>query len=182
MTDENTDAELTKDTVFEILSSSRRRFALYVLCRESGRIELDALARRLAAYEEGVQPEDVEDEGAKRLYISLYQTHLPKLASAGLVDYDREERTVTLTDRIEELVAFLRTEPAATRAWPRWYVALAGVAILLAAVALAMPGLATPLMAVLVVDLLLVCAVAVAQWRSEARNAVDLEAQLEAIV
>jgi len=182
MNDDNPDTELTKDTVFEILSSSRRRFALYVVCYEGGHMDLDALARRLAAYEEDVQPDAIESEEAKRLYISLYQTHLPKLASAELVDYDREERTVRLTDRVEELVAFLRTDTTPPRAWPRWYVTLAVVAILLTTAALAVPGLTTVLAAILVVDLLLVCAVGAAQWRWERNNAADVEAQLEAIV
>ena len=44
------------------------------------------------------------------MYVSLYQTHIPKLDSVGLVEYDQENGDVALTDRAHQIDAYL-SEP-----------------------------------------------------------------------
>jgi hypothetical protein len=85
----------------------------------------------------------------KRVYTSLHQTHLPALAEAGVVDYDRDRGTVRLTARASVLDEYLATdvgEPSPP--WPAVYLGIAAVgtvSTLLAAVGLlptAVPDLA----------------------------------------
>lgn len=48
---------------------------------------------------EGEESEEpVDREQAKQVHCSLYHLHVPKLAEAGLVEYDEGERRVALAD------------------------------------------------------------------------------------
>ncbi|WP_050031931.1 DUF7344 domain-containing protein [Halorubrum halophilum] len=140
----NSTEELTKDEVFEVLSSSRRRQILYHLHRRGGRADLRSLARDTATDE---TDEPVDNDVVKRFYISLYQTHVPKLEQVGLVEYDGDEKTVTLTDRVADVAHVLNEDVEPDRQWAVYYGALAvvgvaiGIAQLLSAVS-ALPSLA----------------------------------------
>jgi hypothetical protein len=135
--------EITKDEVFEVLSSSRRRLILYNLHRRGGKAVLRDLARDTA---EAESDDDVDDDVVKRFYISLYQTHVPKLEEVGLVRYDSDTKTVSLTDRIEEVEAVLNAESEPERPWALYYGALAVVGSALAVVQLS--GVAPPVTSV----------------------------------
>ena len=74
----------------------------------------------VASRENETTVEEVTDEERQRVYISLYQTHLPKLESAGLVQYDEEERNVTLVSDVADR-GFFWMQPEATRSWTRYY-------------------------------------------------------------
>lgn len=114
--------ELTKDEVFEVLSSSRRRRILYHLHRRGGTADLRTLARDTAIDETG---ESFDDDDVKRFYISLYQTHVPRLEEAGVVEYDSDKQSVTLTDRVEIIARILNHDDGSDRQWALYYAALA---------------------------------------------------------
>lgn len=130
----NSTEELTKDDVFEVLSSSRRRQILYHLHRRDGHADLRSLARDTATDETDETEETVDSDVVKRFYISLYQTHIPKLEQVGLVRYDSDDKTVTLTDRVDDVARVLNEDTDPDRQWPLYYGALAlvGVAIAVA--------------------------------------------------
>lgn len=116
--------ELTRDRVFDILSSPRRRYVLYFLRTEPNPIQLTDLAEHVAAWENDTTVEELSTQQRKRVYVSLYQTHLPKLAEAGLVDYDEETGAVAIDSKATELDPLLgeqRDRPA----WYRYYFAVA---------------------------------------------------------
>src|SRR6056297_1088682 len=85
-----TPATIDEDTVYEILSNERRRRCLKLLSESDEQWEVSQLSKRVAA--------DIADADADiydSIYISLCQTHLPKLAEADLIAYDSTEKTVT---------------------------------------------------------------------------------------
>jgi DNA-binding transcriptional ArsR family regulator len=151
----NSTEELTKDEVFEVLSSSRRRQILYHLHRRGGRADLRALARDTATDETDETAETVDNDVVKRFYISLYQTHVPKLEQVGLVEYDGDEKTVTLTDRVEDVARILNEDVEPDRQWAVYYGALAvvGVAIGIAQLLTAISALPSLVFAVSVMSL-----------------------------
>jgi len=112
------DTELTQDVVFDILSRGRRRYLLYTL-KKRGPMELTELAEYVAAWENDIDVEDLEKQQRKRVYVSLYQTHVPKLEEAGLVEYDEETSVVSLSSQAGELDRFLGGED---RSYPWQYV------------------------------------------------------------
>ncbi|WP_425604927.1 DUF7344 domain-containing protein [Halobellus marinus] len=50
-------------------------------------------------------------------YVSLYQTHVPKLEGVGIVRSDSEEKTVSLTEQVENIVRVLNHDIVLERQW-----------------------------------------------------------------
>lgn len=98
---------LSRDDVFEILGNSRRRRMLRYLDSADGPVSVRELVTDVAAHEEGTTPETVSQDHYKRVHVASLQTHLPKLDSVGVIDYDRDERSVALTDAASELLPHL---------------------------------------------------------------------------
>lgn len=94
------------DTVFALLSNSRRRAVLQTL-QETEETTLRSLAQRIAATENGVSVDALTAPQRKRVSIGLYQSHLPKLKRAGVIDYDRDRGTVRRTPATAQLDPFL---------------------------------------------------------------------------
>lgn len=93
---------LTPEETFTLLRNERRRAALRRL-RTEPETTLTDLSERVAAAETDTSPERLSAADRKRVYISLYQTHLPALAEAGVVDYDRDRGTVARLPAADEL-------------------------------------------------------------------------------
>lgn len=128
---ENPPEELELDDAFNILSNSRRRYILYYLYTNEGPATIDELAGQIAAWENEIPVEELDDTARRRVYVSLYQTHLPKLDDFGIADYDRDEGQVQLTDRADEIVRYLPVHESESRDFTWYYVALAGGALVL---------------------------------------------------
>ena len=107
----NRDDVLAESCVYDLLSSSRRRVLLRYLDRNGGRASF-ADATRAVAVAEGADPAAAPSE-YKHVYVSLYQSHVPKLVEAGVVDHDREAKTLALTERADPLFAHLDLDLAA---------------------------------------------------------------------
>ncbi|QCC60529.1 hypothetical protein NP511_00850 [Natrinema thermotolerans] len=92
------------DTAMDLLADGRRRAALQYLAETGGDATLTELAVEIAAQEAGVEPNaisdhsDVSSRERRAVRISLHHTHIPKLTTAEVVDYDTETETITLTD------------------------------------------------------------------------------------
>lgn len=121
---------LSQDVVFDILSSPRRRYVLYYLRNESDSIELTELAEHVAAWENETEPASLTEQERKRVYVSLYQTHIPRLDEAGLVHYDRESGEIRLTREARAIDSYLETETE-TISWQLVYLGLAFAGALL---------------------------------------------------
>lgn len=90
---------LGQDEAYELLSNARRRFVISYLRSQDGRVPLNELSQSLAAWENDIPVDELGDQQIKRIYVSLYQTHLPKLEEAGLIEYDRENSTLEIRRR-----------------------------------------------------------------------------------
>lgn len=121
------------DEVFDVLSSARRRRLLHALQERGGTARLQDLAVDIAAQEEDTSPEEVGKQEQNRVYISLYQTHVPKLESVGLVEYDSDTQTLRLTDGAAELRS-IDADAAPPQPWHVYSLVLGVVGLLLAVV------------------------------------------------
>lgn len=96
--------EVGDDRLFEALAHDRRQRVLDVLDDAETTLSLSDLARGVARRENARQP-GVDGETVRRVRLSLYHWHVPKLADVGLVDYDADRKTVrleTATDRPDD--------------------------------------------------------------------------------
>lgn len=124
------DNEVAKDTLFDLLSSPRRRFILYYLHEVSRETTLQELADEVGAWEYDKAVEDLTRQESKRVYVSLYQTHIPKLAKSGIIEYDSDSGDIKLTDHVNEFGPYLGWEER-SRSWQPIYLGLAAASIAL---------------------------------------------------
>jgi hypothetical protein len=130
-------AAIAPETVFEVLSNERRRYVLHHLKSMGERITVRELSEQVAAWENGIEVAAVTPKERKRVYTALHQTHLPKMADVGVIDYDRDRGTLELTDAIETFDIYLEVVPEQDLSWSELSLALSSVsAALVAAVAL----------------------------------------------
>ena len=101
--------EATIDETLRVLADHERRYICYYLYRE-GALNVDDLARLVAATKTDGQP-DADDLTATG--VSLRHVHLPALADADIVSYDREGETACLAEDapfVRELLAVTGVE------------------------------------------------------------------------
>lgn len=82
-----------------LFENARRRALVRVLADHDATVELDDLARSVAAEEYDRAPDEIEEETYERVLVSLHQTHLPRLADAGLATVDRSDGVFVRPDR-----------------------------------------------------------------------------------
>ena len=91
--------DLSHEDLFDALAHERRRHLLDVLDEAGAALSLSDLARSVAR-QERASPRPVDDGTVKRVRLSLYHWHVPKLEDAGLVEFDPDARTVGLAVRV----------------------------------------------------------------------------------
>lgn len=144
---------LSQDRVFDILSNPRRRFVLHYLSRQSDAIPLRELADEVARWETG--DETLSPQQRKRVYVSLYQTHVPRLADAGMIEFDSESGLVNLADRAQEIDRYVKSQ-SNERRWPIYYIAVGviGASIYLVRLTGVLPFVTDFIATILVIGLL----------------------------
>lgn len=101
-----------KDEFFAVLSHPSRRFVLSALQDHQAPVSIETLAMELADWHDQRPVSEPAGADGDDLKLSLVHTHLPKIADAGLVDYDASRQVVTAIEPPEEMQAYLRTVTA----------------------------------------------------------------------
>lgn len=101
--------ELSKDELFHLLSNQRRRDALRYLNGHDGPVDMRDLAERIAAWEHDKPVAQLRSKERQRVYIALYQTHLPTLDDHDVTEYNRPRGVVRRTDLADRLDPYLDT-------------------------------------------------------------------------
>ena len=97
---------LDLDDAFALLANAQRRHLLYRL-QDSSYATVESLAQTLAAVETETSVRAVPDETVDRVAISLVHEHLPRLADAGVVEFDARSGDVVTADRFDALAPFV---------------------------------------------------------------------------
>jgi predicted transcriptional regulator len=133
-TDEAGD-ELSEDDLFEVLSNSRRRYALHALSSNDEEWEIGRLAEQVAAWENETAVEEVTRAERKSVYTALQQLHLPKMDELGFVEYDKDRGTVRPTAAKDDVDIYLDVVRGDDIPWNEYYLGLSAVTAGLVAVA-----------------------------------------------
>lgn len=116
---------LDQDTIFHTLSNERRRSVIRVLHGRDAMTVRD-LTGAVAGIEYGVDPDQLDYRQRKRVYTSLVQTHLPSMASYGLVEYDKDRGVVTAERSLDTFESFLDDGASVARSNAGTLLSLAG--------------------------------------------------------
>jgi len=139
---------LGTDDVFHLLQNQRRRRTLrYLRDNDDGDgVDMRDVVEWVAAEEHDTTVQELRSKERQRVYIALYQAHLPKLDKLGIVDYDKRKGWVELREKADIVMPYLNVDDessavetdagASPRPTPFTYLAL-GFAALLVALALA---------------------------------------------
>lgn len=115
---------LSTEDIYEILSNRRRRYAIHYLKQVDEPVDISTLAEQVAAWENAKSIEQLDSQERKRVYISLYQSHLPTLEKRGLVTYDEDRGIVELTDSIANTQIYLEIVAGQNVPWSYFYLGL----------------------------------------------------------
>lgn len=107
ITEPNTDETLSLDEIFHVLSNMRRRQTLIYLKQKGGEATLSEIAEHIAAMENDVSIRAINSQQRKRVYVSLYQCHLPKMDDMHIIAYNKNRGTVKLTDTAHSLNRYI---------------------------------------------------------------------------
>lgn len=139
-----TDVSLSQETIYDVLSNRRRRYAVHALKHADEEVDLTELSRRITAWEVGVDPDEVEYQDRRLVYSTLKGTHLPMLDEHDLIDYDDEANVVEPLPSLDEFDVYVEVLQGKEIPWSLYYVGIASVSVLLLlAVVVGVPGLAT---------------------------------------
>ena len=99
--------QLPDDVIFGLLKNQRRRDTLRFLDRNGGESTLSELAEHIAAMENDIEVRQLSSDQRKRVYIGLYQCHLPKMDNAGVIEFDKNRGDVELCEPAEQLLQYV---------------------------------------------------------------------------
>jgi len=102
--------QLPLDLTFEILKNQRRRLVLSRLKEVDGETTIGELAEHIAAIENDCDVQALGAQQRKRVYIGLYQCHLPKMDDAGVINFNQSRGRVELKPEAEPLYEYLVDE------------------------------------------------------------------------
>ncbi|WP_394345825.1 DUF7344 domain-containing protein [Halegenticoccus tardaugens] len=115
---------LSMDVIFELLKNRRRRDILRYLLSTERTVTLSELAEQIAAWENDIEVRELGSDQRKRVYVALYQTHLPKMDDAGIIDYDQDRGNITLSENADLLNMYLDTGTESDTEWEKRYIGL----------------------------------------------------------
>lgn len=121
---QESDAPPSDDVLYGMVSDKRRRYTVHYLKQQGEAVSVRELAEQVAAWENEKPPADVAYQERKRVYVALYQSHLPTMAEKGIVDYDDAAGMVALADGMRDVEMYLEVVPRESVPWSLYYAGL----------------------------------------------------------
>lgn len=123
------DDMLEEGEIHDVLRNDRRRLTIEALQDRDGTATVSDLSEEIAACETGENPPPGNIR--QSVYVSLHQTHLPKLDELEIVEYDDDSKNVTLQERVEEVEVYMEVVPQYGLSWGEFYFGLALLGLLM---------------------------------------------------
>lgn len=117
----DTDDGLKRTDIHDVLRNDRRRRVLSYLRDSETPVSVRDLSEHIATIESGESP--APRNVRQSVYVSLHQTHLPKLDDLGIVDCESTDG-VTLAQHADEVTVYLEVVPKHGLSWGEYYLGL----------------------------------------------------------
>jgi len=115
------------DVVFGILKNERRRLVLKYMAETDSGTSLSDLAEHIASIENDKPANELGSQERKRVYVGLYQCHLPRMHDSGAIEFDKNRGTVEPGPNIEQFYEYLDQSEPTLRPWSKYYLTFAAV-------------------------------------------------------
>jgi hypothetical protein len=129
--DQQEPAPLPLDQIFEILKNRRRRDVLKYLKETEQRVSLGEMAEHVAALENDTTVKQISSSQRKRVYVGLYQCHLPKMDDLDIVDFNKNRGIIELGENASQLDPYLEIDQQTDHKWYQYYGAIAALGVVL---------------------------------------------------
>lgn len=109
--EEYPDVHLNTEEIHRLLSSERRRLVIGFVANDLAdgeTVSLDTLAEYVATCENDTQPGELGHRERKSAYVNLYQSHIPKLEAAGIIEWDERACEVAASQSTQGLAEIIR--------------------------------------------------------------------------
>jgi hypothetical protein len=123
------DQELEQGQIHDVLRNTRRRLVLERLRETEGPETVRDLSEYIASVEAGETP--APRNVRQSVYVSLHQTHLPKLDDLGIATYDSDAKEVSLAEHADEIAVYMEVVPKYGISWGEFYLGVAALGLLL---------------------------------------------------
>lgn len=102
---------IAKGDAFHLLKNPRRRAVVrYLLARDDQEtVRMATVTEAVAAWEHDTTVERLTSKERQRVYIGLYQTHLPKLDAHGVIEYNSDRGWITPTPLLQVFAPYVTT-------------------------------------------------------------------------
>lgn len=124
--EEGSGPALGPDRIFEVLKNQRRRRTLMYLVEHDNPVTIGALAEYIAALENDTTESALTSRERKRVYVGLYQCHLPKMDDTGAIEFNKARGTISLGPTFQQFEPYLNLDTDDTDEWARYYLLLTG--------------------------------------------------------
>lgn len=129
--DDKSSTSPSSQAIYGLLADRRRRYTIHYLKQRAEAVTLRELAEQVAAWENEKPVEELRSQERKRVYIALYQSHLPSMDREGVVEYDSDQGTVSLAEEYADFDIYLEVVPSDDVPWSVYYLGLAAANVLL---------------------------------------------------
>lgn len=129
--EEQKGTELSLDLIFEVLKNQRRREVIRYLREHEQQVTLSDLAEHIAALENDTDIASITSSQRKRVYVGLYQCHLPKMADMDIVHFNQNRGIVDLGPNAPQLYEYLDNDEGTSRQWYKYYIGISAFGIAL---------------------------------------------------
>lgn len=91
------------ETVLEACRDRHCRLALAVLLNEHRPVTLRDITSAIVERDPDIAAKDPPNQTFEQVYLTLYHSHLPKLAANGFIEFDHERQVIEPTPKFDEL-------------------------------------------------------------------------------
>lgn len=112
---------LDTDTMFGLLKNRRRRDVLRYLFDNPGTATMSDVAEFVAARENDIPERQLSSKQRKRVYVALYQCHLPMMDDAGIIDFNRPRGHIDITPVADQLQPYLVDSATDASSWRNYF-------------------------------------------------------------
>ncbi|NGM67673.1 hypothetical protein G6M89_01385 [Natronolimnobius sp. AArcel1] len=97
------ETSITFDTILDLCGDGHRRIVLAILSAEQRSLTVNDLRSTILTYNHHTPVTDASEAVLTEIQIALHHTHIPKLESAGVIEYDSERQLVEPTEQFDQL-------------------------------------------------------------------------------
>ncbi|WP_455032225.1 DUF7344 domain-containing protein [Haloarcula terrestris] len=97
------------DSLLDLCRNQHRRIVLKTLVEEQQSVTVDDLTGVVLKYNHQISVTEASEDILTEINNSLYHTHLPKIASEGLINYNPERQLVEPTKQLDQVQPTLTT-------------------------------------------------------------------------